>query len=581
MSFDIVSAGYLGEVGRYSGESRQDAKSTPKRHFGKPVVSLSLREYQVRFKADIIAGWNEGARYVAAVLPTGGGKTRVFSSIIHDHNGLSCAIAHRQELVGQISLSLAREGVYHRLVAPKNVIAEITADHRSELGRSFYNPNAPAAVAGVDTLVSRKEELAAWAAQITLVTIDECHHVLRENKWGTGVEMFPNAVGLGVTASPKRADGKGLSSDSDGVFDCMVEGPTTRELIELGYLTDFDIVVPASDLDVSSLQITASGDFSPKQLREASKNSHIVGDVVEQYLKFAAGKQGITFATDVETANEMAARYRAAGVNAQSVSAKTPSNVRTDFIRRFKRKEIQQLVNVDLFGEGFDVPGIEVVSCARPTNSLAVALQQWGRGLRPCEGKERALIIDHASNYKIHGLPDKRRLWSLDRLVKRSSKSRDPEDVPLTACLACFKPYERTNRCCPYCGVCPEPQGGRKAPEAVDGDLMLLDAAALAALRQATVLEAPADLASRVAAVAGPLAGKARLNSQRERVAAQKELADSIALWAGRELARGRSDPESYRRFFFWTGFDVLSALAQPTEDMMKINATIRSELAL
>lgn len=528
-----------------------------------------------------MTAWQAGARHVCAVLPTGGGKTRCFSNIVWSHQGLSCTIAHRQELVGQMSLSLAREGVQHRIIAPRNVIGEIVSDHRYELGRSFYNPTAPAAVAGIDTLISRADQLTSWAAQVTLVTIDECHHVLLENKWGTGVSMFPNARSLGVSASPQRADGKGLGIHADGIYETMVVGPSTRELIDMGYLVDFEIVVPASDLDIESLRVTASGDYSPKQLREAARNSHIVGDVVEQYLKFAPGKKGITFATDVETANEIAASFRDAGVPAQSINAKTPSHVRTDYIRRFRRRELLQLVNVDLFGEGFDVPDVEVISKARPTQSLAVDMQQSGRGLRPSEGKTRALIIDHVSNYKIHGLPDRPRQWTLDRRDKRNGKKRDPEEIPLTVCSNCFKPYERILRACPYCGHVPEPAGGRRTVETVDGDLTLLDAETLATLRAATALEAPGSVAKRVGLATGSdYAARGAATRQMERIEAQRVLSDTIALWAGRERSRGRPDDQSYRRFYLWLGVDVLTALSGTREEMEKLTATINEELA-
>lgn len=539
-----------------------------------------LRPYQTRFVGDIRAAWQCGSKAVLGVMPTGGGKTVCFSDITAEHRGLSCTIAHRQELVGQISLSLARAGVIHRIIAPNNIISSILAEHRAQFGRTFYSPTALAAAVGIDTLLAREDAVTRWAEQVTQVTIDEAHHVLLENKWGRGVAMFPNALVLGVTATPQRADGKGLGAHHDGIFDAMVLGPTTADLIAAGYLSPYEIVVPESDFDVEHLRVTEGGDFSPKQLKEASEASHIVGDVVEQYLKWANGLQGITFATDVETANKMAARYRERGVIAEAVSAKTPENVRNEFVRRFRRREITQLVNVDLFGEGFDVPGVEVVSSARPSMSLSVVLQQWGRCLRIAEGKRRGLIIDHVSNYKLHGLPDKPRRWTLDRRDKRAGRYRDPEEIPLTVCEECSKPYPRISRACMWCGHVPAPTpGGRRTPEQVDGDLMLLDAATLAELRASIQLEAPAEVAARVGAAAGPLAAKAAMTHQGDRIRAQKELSDMIALWAGRERDRGRSDEESYRRFFFWLGVDVLTALAQPRAEMQEMIDTIKKEL--
>jgi DNA or RNA helicases of superfamily II len=192
----------------------------------------------------------------------------------------------------------------------------------------------------------------------------------------------------------------------------------------------------------------ATGDFNADQLRKAVHKSHITGDVVAHYLKLAPGKLGVTFAVDVEAATEIAGAFRAAGVPAEVVSAKTPDALRAQILRRFKAREILQLVNVDLFGEGFDLPAIEVVSFARPTESFALYCQQFGRALRLMLSKEAAavhahltdeqrraaiaasekpvaIIIDHVNNVLRHGLPDARREWSLDRRERRSGKKSD------------------------------------------------------------------------------------------------------------------------------------------------------------
>jgi superfamily II DNA or RNA helicase len=155
------------------------------------------------------------------------------------------------------------------------------------------------------------------------------------------------------------------------------------------------------------------------------RKSHIVGDVVKEYVSRAYGKQFICFATDFETAGEIADKYNAVGINVAAVSAKTPTFTRNEYIRRFRDGQLMGLVNVDLFGEGFDVPAVEVVVMARPTASLAVYLQQFGRALRPLAGKAYGLVIDHVSNWKRHGFPDKRHYWTLDRRDKRAKRERD------------------------------------------------------------------------------------------------------------------------------------------------------------
>ena len=242
----------------------------------------TLRPYQSDLKGGIYEAWNGGARNVLAVLPTGAGKTVTFSDIIHDHTGASCVVAHRQELVIQISLALASDHVRHRIIGPTNVVKLCVAEHMREIGESYYDPRAVCAVAGIDTLVRRKEALAEWLSTVTLWVQDEAHHVLRKNKWGIGVEMFPNAYGLGVTATAMRADGNGLGRHADGVFDVVVEGPCGRDLINAGYLADYRIFAPPLDLDLTEVPISGqTGDFNPQKLKRAIRKSRIVGDVVD------------------------------------------------------------------------------------------------------------------------------------------------------------------------------------------------------------------------------------------------------------------------------------------------------------
>jgi len=374
-------------------------------------MTIILRPDQQKLKSDIYDAWRSGARNVCAVMPTGGGKSVVLSDIINDNaaqNAQQVVIAHRTELVSQMSMHVARRGIKHRIIGPNNIVSQIVAEHRREFsGRSFISPSANCSVAGIDTLNARADDLRQWGGQIDFWYGDEFHHFLAANKWGKGIALFPRARGLGVTATPQRADGCGLGSHADGIADALAIGLSMRELISIGALSEYEIAIPESDFQIDDDAITDSGDYSPKKMREASKRSHIVGDVVTEYAKHALGKRAICFATDVETAQEIAQNFNNCGIRAAAVSAKTPSEVRADFIRRFRDGSLTILVNVDLFGEGFDVPACEVVIMARPTASLAVYLQQFGRALRTMPGKLFGLIIDHVSNVKRHGLPDR------------------------------------------------------------------------------------------------------------------------------------------------------------------------------
>lgn len=510
-------------------------------------------------------------------LDTGGGKTVTLADLVRDHAGASCVIAHRQELVGQLSLTIARYGVRHNVIASEATRRAISRLHVEELGYSLIDPGSRCVVASVDTLV-RQELPAHWVSAVTLWIVDEGHHLVEDNKWHRAIGKFthPACRGLLPTATPRRADGKGLGRGQGGVADVMVEGPPMRWLIDQGYLTDYRIVCPPSDLEMLA-DVSASGDWSTKQLREAAQRSHIVGDIVKAYLHFARGKLGITFSTDVETAGEITAAYRLAGVRAETLTGKTDDGLRRSIIRRFAAREIDQIVAVDIVSEGFDLPAIEVASMGRPTASLALYMQQFGRTLRPMAGKGKAIIIDHAANVIRHmGPPDKPRIWTLERGERRKSAASDA--IPLRICVACFEPYERIYRACPHCGHCPPP-AGRSSPAMVDGDLAELSPEILAGLRAA--VEA-ADISVEQKrqelrdAFAPPIGIAAGVNRHAERQAALAELRHAMAAEGGRWHAEGLDDVTMQRRFFLTYGIDVLSAQALPTAEAralaMKIN---------
>ncbi len=544
-----------------------------------------LRPYQLKLYHEVHDAWDAGYKGVCLVLPTGGGKSRTLAAIVRDHQGASCTIAHRQELVSQLSIAFARNNIEHRIIGPNKLIRTIVRMHMKEFGKSFYNPNSNAAVAGVDTLVRRTEELKRYLPTVTLCVQDETHHLLKENKWGTAAQLFPRAKLLGVTATPTRADGKGLGSHHDGLFDTMVEGPNMRDLINEGFLTEYRIFAPPNDVDLSHVKVSqTTGDYNVNQMRDAvggsslivsDGKSRVVGDIVSHYKRIADGKLGVTFVPSVEQATEVARQFNAAGVPAEVLSAKTPDEQRGDIMRQFRDRKILQLVNVDLLGEGVDVPAIECVSMARPTASYSLYIQQFGRALRLLDGKKFAIVIDHAGNVMRHGLPDAKREWTLDRREKRGAG--DDDATPLRTCMndECYQVYERYLTVCPYCDTpIPKPAPSeRKEPELVDGDLTELDAETLATMRgEVARVDTPLQDAiahyreSLVAKHAQPLHIMAhtkrfakKLEAQQTAIGALREI---MAHWAGHHRAAGRSDSEIFRRFYLRYGVDWLSAQA-------------------
>lgn len=576
-----------------------------------------LRPYQSDLVGQVDAAWEHGARNVLMRLATGGGKSVILAFIIARHPGCSCVIVHRNELVVQLSLALAKAGVRHNIIAARATRQAIVAAHMLELGQSWFDPGARAAVASVDTLV-RAKGLEHWFAQVTLWVTDEGHHLVLDNKWHTATDLFPNPAcrGLLPTATPERADGKGLGREADGVADAMVEGPPERWLIDEGYLTDYRIVMAESDLAgiLEAEKVAASGDYSVATQRKAVRQSHIVGDVVRDYLSWAPGKLWITFTSDVETATEIAAAYNAAGVRAEVLTGDVPYAIRRATLQRFERREILQLVVVDIVSEGFDLPAVEGASSARKTESLATYRQQFGRVLRPMyapgydlstrEGrlaaiangpKPRAWWIDHVNNVGRHRAPDMPRVWTLDRRGMRKGGGGD--GIPMRTCLnirgyaatpeqarrvridlvavrhadgsasitRCAQPYERFRTACPYC-VFPAPApASRSSPEAVEGDLVELDEAALLALRTAVAAVDMSTEDYRVhllqshAPAVGVMAGVKRHAEKQE---AQADLRAAMVTWCGEQATRGLSDREVQRAFWATWGVDVLSARA-------------------
>lgn len=582
-----------------------------------------LRPYQGDLKNRIYTAWQDtNVRNVMATMATGGGKSVVICSIVQDFNAPTAVIAHRSFLVSQLALTLNRESVPHGIIAPKNLVSQIVALEIETHGRSYWNPQAPARVGSAHTLAARDAK-DRWYSQVALTVVDEGHHVTQGSIWHRSMEMFPRARGLLKTAHAIRADGLGLGRPSvahpkrDGVVDALVVGPCGRELIDAGYLCDYEVRVPPSDVDISDVPIGDSGDFSPAKLSAAVHASKtIVGDIVRDYIRFAGGKLGLTFAVDVAAANEICNAYNAAGVPAAVITDKTPIAQRGALMRQFTARKLLQLVSVDVLGEGTDVPAVEVVSLGRHTASWQLYCQQVGRALRPyissaahwglwdtftddqrkvliaASPKPIAIIIDHVGNFARHyeerGTPDSPQFYSLERREKKAGKRKDA--IPLRTCLnggeedgktpgiPCYKQYEAFLIECPYCKT-PKPAPGRRStPEQVEGDLLLLDLAALRELR-AEIKRVDAEPEIPNNATKGAVAGIRR--NHMERQLAQGSLREAIALWAGWQKAEGLPDRAIQSLFFHRYNVDVMTAQALGAKDAIALHGQIREHMTV
>lgn len=528
-------------------------------------MTFELRPYQQDCTDQFLAGTGN----TALILPTGGGKTVIVSGIVHHwDDGFVVVIAHRQELVTQISTALARDGVEHTIIANKTVIKNATKLHVQKHGRCFYKVSSKVIVASVQTLVRRLEEVEKFRHLVRLWVIDECHHVLKKNQWGQACSLFPNARGLGVTATPIRADGKALGSQYDGVFDNMIVGEKMSNLINDGYLCPYRIFSPPTkSLDLSTVDISSStGDYSKVKLARAVERSKIHGDIVNHYKRLAMGKRGVTFVPSVETAEHVALEFNAAGVPAEVVSAKTPDLLRVSLVDRLRTGSLLQLVNVDLFGEGFDLPAIEVVSMARPTKSYALFCQQFGRCLRILEGKTHGMIIDHVGNVLEHGLPDFNEYWTLGYYTEK--KGTGGAGKPLyKVCPACTMVFERFLKTCPICGYVDKPGiDSERTIDTVDGDLVELDPAELTRLR---IEKARIDGEPLYPMNASPMIRSAIAKRHDERQTHQTIMRYYLAEWTGREVVKGLTKSDIYRKFYLEFGIDVMTAQTGRNNDLL------------
>ena len=548
---------------------------------------FELRDYQHQLKNDVYTAWDSGRTNVIMQSATGSGKTVTFCDILREQKTPSVVTAHRSEIVSQISLALAEQQVPHNIIATDSLVKYIQRLHEQKAGRIWFNGNAKTTVGSVQTLTSKKRinTLGQWAKQQRLWVQDEGHHVLANNIFGKAHDLFVNARGLLPTATPCRADGKGLGRHADGVADTIVEGPDMRWLIDQGNLTDYRIFAPPTEIDFDSMKIGTTGDYTDESMKLAIRKSTIVGDVVTQYMRLAMGKLCVVFATDVETASDFVAQFNFMGVPAALVNAKTPERLRRETIARFERRALLVLVNVDLFGEGFALPAIEVVSMARPTQSFALYSQQFGRGLRPMPsiGKTHALIIDHVGNVIKHNVPDAGRSWTLDRRDKKARAAIDPDLIPMRTCGSCLACYEAIFKQCPYCSHINVPED-RSKPEFVDGDLTELEPATLERLRGIIAKkDTPPDVIAkrmeRDHCSTGAIINVVK-NIQ-EAQNAQAILRYQIGLWSGLQRALGRDDSESYKRFYWKFGVDVMSAQAFGRADAVKLTEKIIKDTAI
>lgn len=388
-------------------------------------MTIALRDYQEKAVSDVRDSFRRGYRRTLLVLPTGGGKTHCFSYIaagVSKSKKRVLILAHRRELLKQISKALKAQGVHHAVMA---------GGHRGI-------PTAAVVVASVFTIASRLKRF----PKPDLIIGDEAHHFTPDSTWGKVVKSFPEARVLGVTATPERADGKGLGL----MFDNMIVGPSVAELTEMGFLSRAEVYAPKAP-DLTGVK-SRGGDYVVSQLEDLMDKSTVTGDAVKHYLELARGKKAVAFCVSVKHAQDVAEAFKAAGVAAASIDGGMNTAQRDGVLADFERGTIDVLTSCDLISEGFDLPAVEVAILLRPTKSLGLYLQQVGRAIRIAEAKTRTLVLDHANNTRTHGFIDDHREWELTADKLRRKK---PQAETVRTCPKCFAAHRPMSNC-PKCG---------------------------------------------------------------------------------------------------------------------------------
>ena len=365
---------------------------------------ITLRDYQQLAKEDIFDKWNLFDN-ILYQMPTGTGKTRLFTSIIRDINiwGLRhninfriLIIAHRSELIEQSSRSLDKYRIKHGVLAG-------TMKDKRDLTQAIQ-------VASIQTITHPANQCLIEDLKFDFIIIDEAHHAVAssyQKLW----EFCPDAKKLGVTATPWRMNNSGFAQ----IFDAYIPSMSIKEFIQKGWLATYQYYsIPISSELLKSIdsirEFDIEGDYKNSALAEVCDTLKIRAQLYDSYAKNALGKKGIIYSISREHSEHICSQYQSHGVSIENIDSKTPAKVREAVINAFKNGEIDIIVNVDIFSEGFDCPDIEFIQLARPTKSLVKYIQQVGRGLRK-NGDKRCIILDNVGMYSRFGLPDEVRDW--------------------------------------------------------------------------------------------------------------------------------------------------------------------------
>ena len=400
---------------------------------------VTLRPYQEDIVQRIYREFEAQEKRLLVVMPTGAGKTVVFSQITRDHSmGGTLIISHRSEIIDQTCAKLDALGLHYGVIqAGKDKKLRSLADIQ---------------VASIQTLHARAiRSNAMLLPRADLIILDECQHA-PASTYQRVLEKYPNARVLGFTATPCRGDGRGLGS----IFDKLVEGPQVPDLIDLGFLVPS--VVYSKRIDLRGV-LTVAGDYNRGQLEQRMDTDALVGDVVTEWLKRGDDRSTVVFASGVAHSRHIVGEFLASNIPAEHLDGTTPKDVREAILARLASRETKIVSNAMVLTEGWDCPSIGCCVLARPTKHQGLFRQMIGRALRPADGKAKAIIIDHAGAVYEHGKPEDRIEWTLDPDDKahcpQHEKRRQDSKSAFLDCTQCGA-LRAGGLPCPACGFLPQ-----------------------------------------------------------------------------------------------------------------------------
>jgi DNA repair protein RadD len=406
-----------------------------------------LRPYQDDLIGRVRARISGGCRRVVLVAVTGAGKTVMAGRMIDlavERGRRVLFLAHRTELIEQAQAKLAQFGVQAGIIQ----------------GARLGDPSAAVQVASVQTLVRRlsrprRQSSPLWSgptmidplASFDLVVVDECHHATAAS-YRAVLEAYPQAVVIGLTATPYRLDGSGLGD----LFDGLEAGPQVADLIRDGYLVQPVVYAPPSPAELAGVSVRA-GEYAIDVAERILDRTAPIAEMVAAWQARAGGRLSVGFACSVEHAEHCAAAFRAAGIPSAAIDGGTAAGERAEVLQRLAAGELRVVWNCALLTEGWDLPACACVLLARPTMSRALWRQMVGRGLRSAPEKADCVVLDHVGATHRFGLPDDPDTYSLDGSVQGcAAEPGGGRGVRLLSCRSCARAFDPVMPCCPACG---------------------------------------------------------------------------------------------------------------------------------